>query len=96
MIFGVFYLQYLKPKSIDYKPRRTKAKGKGGTAKVIKNKKILKDCNRKVGVNSLTYYMRALQILNIYGSRNLLTFCEKRRYDQIRRRETNRKGIMEY
>ncbi|XP_031849560.1 WD repeat-containing protein 46 [Nomia melanderi] len=46
-------LLFLKPKSIDYKPRRTKAKGKGGTAKVIKNKKILKDRNRKEFINIL-------------------------------------------
>ncbi|KZC07798.1 WD repeat-containing protein 46, partial [Dufourea novaeangliae] len=40
-------LLYLKPKDVDFKPRRTKAKGKGGTAKVIKTKKILKDLNRR-------------------------------------------------
>ncbi|XP_076654180.1 WD repeat-containing protein 46 [Halictus rubicundus] len=38
---------YLKPKDVDFKPRRTKAKGKGGTAKVIKTKKILKDLSRR-------------------------------------------------
>nr|XP_033321984.1 WD repeat-containing protein 46 [Megalopta genalis] len=40
-------LLYLKPKDIEFKPRRTKAKGRGGTAKVIKTKKILKDLNRR-------------------------------------------------
>ncbi|XP_076276822.1 WD repeat-containing protein 46 [Lasioglossum baleicum] len=38
---------YLKPKDVDFKPRRTKAKGKGGTAKVIKTKNILKDLSRR-------------------------------------------------
>ncbi|CAD1469022.1 unnamed protein product, partial [Heterotrigona itama] len=46
-------LLYLKPKNIDFKPRRTKAKGKGGTAKVIKTKKILKELNRKETINML-------------------------------------------
>ncbi|XP_006558457.2 WD repeat-containing protein 46 [Apis mellifera] len=44
-------LLYLKPKEIDFKPRRTKAKGRGGTAKVIKTKKILKDLNRRETIN---------------------------------------------
>ncbi|XP_014223171.1 WD repeat-containing protein 46 [Trichogramma pretiosum] len=35
-------LGYVKPRQIDFKPRKTKAKGKGGTAKVIKSKKALK------------------------------------------------------
>lgn len=38
---------YIKPKEIDFKPRKTKAKGKGGTAKIIKTKKILKELKRK-------------------------------------------------
>ena len=46
-------LLYLKPKAIDYRPRRTKAKGKGGTAKVIKTKKILKDLNRRETIDIL-------------------------------------------
>ncbi|XP_043274865.1 WD repeat-containing protein 46 [Venturia canescens] len=40
-------LLHIKPKSIDFKPRKTKAKGKGGTAKVIRTKKILKEISRK-------------------------------------------------
>ncbi|XP_066594976.1 WD repeat-containing protein 46 [Prorops nasuta] len=40
-------LLFIKPKAIDFKPRRSKAKGKGGTAKVIKTKKILKELQRK-------------------------------------------------
>ncbi|XP_043254084.1 WD repeat-containing protein 46 [Colletes gigas] len=40
-------LIHVKPKDIDFKPRRTKAKGKGGTAKVIKTKQILKDLSRR-------------------------------------------------
>lgn len=46
-------LLYLKPKDIDFKPRRTKAKGKGGTAKVIKTKKILKDLSRRETIDVL-------------------------------------------
>ncbi|XP_043605780.1 WD repeat-containing protein 46 [Bombus pyrosoma] len=46
-------LLYLKPKNIDFKPRRTKAKGKGGTAKVIKTKKILKELSRKETIDIL-------------------------------------------
>ncbi|XP_053988894.1 WD repeat-containing protein 46 [Hylaeus volcanicus] len=46
-------LVYLKPKNIDFKPRRTKAKGKGGTAKVIKTKRILKDLSRRETVDIL-------------------------------------------
>ncbi|XP_003699888.2 WD repeat-containing protein 46 [Megachile rotundata] len=46
-------LLYLKPKNIDFKPRRTKAKGKGGTAKVIKTKKILKDLSKKETIDIL-------------------------------------------
>ncbi|XP_020277530.1 WD repeat-containing protein 46 [Pseudomyrmex gracilis] len=38
---------YIKPKSIDFKPRQTKAKGKNGIAKIIKNKKIIKELNRR-------------------------------------------------
>ncbi|XP_060811824.1 WD repeat-containing protein 46 [Bombus pascuorum] len=44
---------YLKPKNINFKPRRTKAKGKGGTAKVIKTKKILKELRRKETIDVL-------------------------------------------
>lgn len=47
-INALFSLQYLKPKQIDFKPRRTKAKGKGGTAKVVKSKRILKELSRRV------------------------------------------------
>ncbi|XP_014212281.1 WD repeat-containing protein 46-like isoform X2 [Copidosoma floridanum] len=36
-------LLFVKPKKIDFKPRRTKAKGRGGTAKVVKSKKALKE-----------------------------------------------------
>lgn len=46
-------LLYLKPKDIDFKPRRTKAKGKGGTAKIIKTKKILKDLSRRETIDVL-------------------------------------------
>lgn len=46
-------LLYLKPKNIDFKPRRTKAKGKGGTAKVVKTKKILKELSRKETIDML-------------------------------------------
>ncbi|XP_063972733.1 WD repeat-containing protein 46 [Diachasmimorpha longicaudata] len=40
-------LLFIKPQAIDFKPRKTKAKGKGGTAKVVKTKKILKELKRK-------------------------------------------------
>ncbi|EZA60994.1 hypothetical protein DMN91_005050 [Ooceraea biroi] len=40
-------LLYIKPKTIDFKPRRTKTKGKGGTAKIIKTKRILKELSRR-------------------------------------------------
>ncbi|XP_015605827.1 WD repeat-containing protein 46 [Cephus cinctus] len=40
-------LLHVKPKKIDFKPRKTKAKGKGGTAKVIKTKKILNELARR-------------------------------------------------
>ncbi|XP_072743502.1 WD repeat-containing protein 46 [Anoplolepis gracilipes] len=40
-------LLYVKPKPINFEPRRTKAKGKGGTAKIIKTKKILKELSRR-------------------------------------------------
>ncbi|XP_012269208.2 WD repeat-containing protein 46 [Athalia rosae] len=40
-------LLHLKPKKIDFEPRKTKAKGKGGTAKIIKTKKILNDLSRR-------------------------------------------------
>lgn len=46
-------LLHVKPKEIDFKPRKTKAKGKGGTAKVIKTKKILKDLKRKEHIEML-------------------------------------------
>lgn len=46
----ILFLQYLKPQAIDYKPRKTKAKGKGGTAKIVKTKKILKELERKVSM----------------------------------------------
>ncbi|KOC66044.1 WD repeat-containing protein 46, partial [Habropoda laboriosa] len=42
---------HLKPKRIDFTPRKTKAKGKGGTAAVIKTKRILKDLSRKETIN---------------------------------------------
>ncbi|OAD61823.1 WD repeat-containing protein 46 [Eufriesea mexicana] len=48
-------LLHLKPKDIDFKPRRTKAKGKGGTAKVIKTKKILKGLNQRETINVLRH-----------------------------------------
>ncbi|XP_017885448.1 WD repeat-containing protein 46 [Ceratina calcarata] len=44
---------YLKPQDIDFTPRKTKSKGKGGTAKVLKTKKILKDLSRKETINLL-------------------------------------------
>ncbi|XP_012275379.1 WD repeat-containing protein 46 [Orussus abietinus] len=43
-------LLYIKPKTIDFKPRKTKSKGKGGTAKVVKTKKILKEQRRKEAI----------------------------------------------
>ncbi|XP_011145318.1 WD repeat-containing protein 46 [Harpegnathos saltator] len=46
-------LSYIKPKPIDFKPRHTRAKGKGGTAKIIKTKKILKDLNHKEMIKEL-------------------------------------------
>ncbi|XP_078044482.1 WD repeat-containing protein 46 [Augochlora pura] len=46
-------LIHLKPKDIEFNPRRTKVKGKGGTAKVIKTKKILKDLNRREYVTTM-------------------------------------------
>ncbi|XP_015182701.1 PREDICTED: WD repeat-containing protein 46 [Polistes dominula] len=46
-------LLYIKPKEIDFKPRKTKSKGKGGTAKVIKTKKILKELSRKEHIEML-------------------------------------------
>ncbi|XP_018372504.1 PREDICTED: WD repeat-containing protein 46 [Trachymyrmex cornetzi] len=46
-------LLYVKPKPINFEPRRTKAKGKGGTAKIIKTKKILKDLNRREMIEAL-------------------------------------------
>ncbi|KAL2719125.1 WD repeat-containing protein 46 [Vespula squamosa] len=46
-------LLYIKPKKIDFKPRNTKAKGKGGTAKIIKTKKILKDLKRRETIEML-------------------------------------------
>ena len=49
-------LQFLKPKDIDFKPRRTKAKGKGGTAKVVKSKKILKQLAKRVSLVKLIIF----------------------------------------
>ncbi|XP_058804778.1 WD repeat-containing protein 46 [Phymastichus coffea] len=46
-------LLYLKPKKIDFKPRKTKAKGKGGTAKVVKSKKALKEQARKDNIKAM-------------------------------------------
>ncbi|XP_076755431.1 WD repeat-containing protein 46 [Xylocopa sonorina] len=46
-------LLHLKPMKIDFKPRRTKSKGKGGTVKVLKTKKILKDLNRQKTIDML-------------------------------------------
>ncbi|KAI4502748.1 hypothetical protein M0802_001792 [Mischocyttarus mexicanus] len=46
-------LLYIKPPKIDFKPRKTKSRGKGGTAKVIKTKKILKELGRKEHVEML-------------------------------------------
>lgn len=40
-------IQFLKPPRIDFEPRR-KGKGKGGSAKVFKNKKIVKEQAKKV------------------------------------------------
>ncbi|CAL7947822.1 unnamed protein product [Xylocopa violacea] len=42
-----------KPMQIDLKPRRTKFKGKGGTVKVLKTKKILKGLNRQKTIDEL-------------------------------------------
>lgn len=44
------FFQFLKPRKIDFKPLRTKAKGKGGTANVIKSKNNLKEIARRVSV----------------------------------------------
>ncbi|XP_015126820.1 WD repeat-containing protein 46 [Diachasma alloeum] len=46
-------LLFIKPQAIDFKPRRTKAKGKGGTAKVVKTKKILKELKRKEAAEAI-------------------------------------------
>lgn len=46
--------QFIKPKKIDFKPRRTKAKGRGGTAKIVKSKKALKDLAKKVRKTIIT------------------------------------------
>ncbi|CAD6242782.1 GSCOCG00009574001-RA-CDS [Cotesia congregata] len=46
-------LPFVKPKNIDFKPRETKAKGKGGTAKVVKTKKILKELEKRKEIESL-------------------------------------------
>lgn len=40
------YLQYLKPPRINYEPRN-KAKGKGGTVKIARNKKIVQEEAKK-------------------------------------------------
>ncbi|KAL0124382.1 hypothetical protein PUN28_006305 [Cardiocondyla obscurior] len=52
-------LLYIKPKPINFEPRRTKAKGKGGTAKIIKTKKILKDLNRREMIETLREEQKA-------------------------------------
>ncbi|XP_001605963.1 WD repeat-containing protein 46 [Nasonia vitripennis] len=46
-------LLFIKPKKIDFKPRRTKAKGKGGTAKVVRSKKALKELARREAVQAM-------------------------------------------
>ncbi|XP_033227962.1 WD repeat-containing protein 46 isoform X3 [Belonocnema kinseyi] len=46
-------LLYLKPKDIDFTPRKTKAKGKGGTAKVVKSKKILKQLAKNEAIQAM-------------------------------------------
>lgn len=38
---NIYFIQFLKPPQIDYEPRN-KAKGKGGSVKMAKNKKIIK------------------------------------------------------
>ncbi|XP_046479469.1 WD repeat-containing protein 46 [Neodiprion pinetum] len=46
-------LLHLKPKKINFEPRKTKAKGKGGTAKIVKTKKILKDLSRQETIKTM-------------------------------------------
>lgn len=46
MIYCFLLFQYLKPTKINYEPRK-KAKGKGGSVNIAKNKKILQEEARK-------------------------------------------------
>ncbi|KAJ8680917.1 hypothetical protein QAD02_016704 [Eretmocerus hayati] len=46
-------LLFIKPKQINFKPRRTKAKGKGGTAKVVKSKRALKELARRDAIQAM-------------------------------------------
>ncbi|XP_011506251.1 PREDICTED: WD repeat-containing protein 46 [Ceratosolen solmsi marchali] len=46
-------LLFIKPKTIDFKPRRSKAKGKGGTAKIVKSKKALKELARREAIEAM-------------------------------------------
>lgn len=46
-------LLFIKPKKIDFTPRKTKAKGKGGTAKVIKSRKILKQLAKQDAIKAM-------------------------------------------
>ncbi|KAF7996185.1 hypothetical protein HCN44_001817 [Aphidius gifuensis] len=46
-------LMFIKPKKVDFKPSRTKAKGKGGTAKIVKTKNILKALSRREAAETM-------------------------------------------
>ena len=63
----------MKPKDIDFKPRKTKAKGKGGTAKVIRTKKILKELSRRVSRN---YYCTIYNLMSFdFKLKDVFTVC---------------------
>lgn len=74
IIIPIIYicLQHLKPKDVDFKPRRTKAKGKGGTAKVIKTKKILKALNRRVSFFFLSICITSIKSYPFQETVNVL------------------------
>ncbi|XP_008555753.1 WD repeat-containing protein 46 [Microplitis demolitor] len=55
-------LAFVKPKTIDFKPRKTKAKGKGGTAKVVKTKKILKELEKRKAIEALPSIKKAEKV----------------------------------
>ena len=50
------------------KPRRTKAKGKGGTAKVVKSKKALRELAKRVSIkeNETVYMYMLNQLLKFF------------------------------